>query len=233
MRTRIRCLTTLSSAVITALLAGLGLLTPADAAETPAALNWSLARYDFGSVPVGQTPSQTFTLSNTGATSSGTITVRLSGSPAFTITADACTGRALGANKSCSVTVQYPTINTNGDTGTLAATGERSSASMALYGNGSANLVPSRADYIGRTSPIQGAVVGHYFGFFDKISKERYKSIVASAPFDKCNLLILAFVRTFEFVRPTKDGGTIYVAQLANGHRITIRWIQTTRTAIG
>jgi GH18 family chitinase len=61
------------------------------------------------------------------------------------------------------------------------------------------------------------AGVGQYYTLYDGVSKERYESIVASAPFDKCNLLILGFVPTFKRVRPSRDGGTIYVAQLANG----------------
>jgi Glycosyl hydrolases family 18 len=59
--------------------------------------------------------------------------------------------------------------------------------------------------------------VGQYFTLYDGVSKEHYQRIVAAAPFDKCNLLILAFVRTFEFDRPSDEGGTIYVAQFANG----------------
>lgn len=213
----IRFLFTLFCAATASLLSGLALSTPVHAAGSPAALTWSLAQYDFGSVPVGQMPSQTFTLSNTGGTSSGMITVTLSGSPVFTIIADGCTGRALRANKSCTVTVQYPTINTNGDTGTLAATGKRSSASMPLYGNASANLMLSPGANIGETSPIQGAVVGQYFTLYDGVSKERYQNIVAAAPFNKCNLLILAFVRTFTFDRPSDKGGPIHVVQFANG----------------
>jgi hypothetical protein len=61
------------------------------------------------------------------------------------------------------------------------------------------------------------AGVGQYYTLYDGVSKERYESIVASAPFDKCNLLILWFVPTFKRVRPSREGGTIYVAQLANG----------------
>jgi hypothetical protein len=44
--------------------------------------------------------------------------------------------------------------------------------------------------------PIGGYVAGHYFGFFNGVSKEHYERIVAAAPFDACNLLILAFVHT-------------------------------------
>jgi GH18 family chitinase len=68
----------------------------------------------------------------------------------------------------------------------------------------------------GPSSPV----VGQYYTLYDGVSKERYKSIVASAPFGKCNLLILGFVPAFKYVRSSKHGGTIYVAQLANG-RVT------------
>jgi len=66
-------------------------------------------------------------------------------------------------------------------------------------------------------SSIEGAVVGQYFTLYDGVSKEQYQKVVAAAPFDKCNLLILAFIRIFEFDRPSDEGGTIYVAQFANG----------------
>jgi len=39
-----------------------------------------------------------------------------------------------------------------------------------------------------------GKVVGQYFGIFHGCSKEQYAKIVHTAPFDCCNLLILAFV---------------------------------------
>lgn len=57
--------------------------------------------------------------------------------------------------------------------------------------------------------PIQGAVVGQYFGFFDGVPKAKYEQIVATAPFDKCNLLILAFVHAVE-----TNG--VYTAQFTN-----------------
>lgn len=207
----------LHCAVIASFLVVLGLLTPPQAAGNPAALTWSVTQYNFGSVPVGQTPSQTFTLTNTGDISSGMITVSMSGSTVFTITADGCTGKALGADESCNVTIQYPPINTNGDESILAAIGQGSSSKMALYGNSGDNLVLSPENGGGEARPIRGPVVGQYFGLFDGLSKERYREIVAAAPFDKCNLLILAFVRTFTFDRPSEGGRRIYVAQFANG----------------
>ena len=98
MKTLNRPLITLHCAVIASFLVVLALLPPAHAAGTPAALTWSVTHYDFGSVPVGQTPLETFTLTNTGDIPSGMITVSTSGSTVFAITADGCTGKALGAD---------------------------------------------------------------------------------------------------------------------------------------
>jgi hypothetical protein len=142
------------------------------------------------------------------------ITVSTSGSTVFTITADGCTGKALGADDSCNVTIQYPPINTNGDESTLAATGQGSSSRIALYGNSGDSPVLSPENGGGEVRPIRGPVVGQYFGLFEGLSKARYREIVAAAPFDKCNLLILAFVRTFTF---EEKGRQIYVAQFTNG----------------
>lgn len=132
-------------------LVALALSTPAHAKTAPAALTWSLAQYDFGSVAVGQEGSQTFTLSNTGGSSSGTIAVTETGSSAFVITANGCTGKALGPSKSCNVTVEYAPSTTNGDTTTLAATSEYAGASMSLSGNGTPNLVLSPGTFLGGT----------------------------------------------------------------------------------
>jgi hypothetical protein len=52
-------------------------------------------------------------------------------------------------------------------------------------------------------------VVGQYFGFFNGVPKEHYEEIVAKAPFEDCNLLILAFVHTVE-----RNG--VYVASFTN-----------------
>jgi hypothetical protein len=52
-------------------------------------------------------------------------------------------------------------------------------------------------------------IVGQYFGFFDGVPKADYASIVRAAPFDECNLLILAFVHAVEV-------GESYVAAFTN-----------------
>lgn len=92
--------------------------------------------YDYGAVTVGQTASQTFTLTNSGGRATGTLAVALSGSSAFTITADGCSARSLAPTKSCDVTVQYAPTAGGSDTATLTATGEHASASLTLTGSG-------------------------------------------------------------------------------------------------
>ena len=144
-------------------LVALALVTSAHAKSTPANLTWSLAQFDFGSVSVGNTPTETFTLTNTGHMSSGTITVTESGSAAFIITANGCAGKALGAGKSCNVTVEYGPINTNGDTGTLSANGEVGSASLSLFGNGGPNVVLSPGQFVGTNAGTKDYIYNESF----------------------------------------------------------------------
>jgi len=71
------------------------LAVPAGAVSIPAPeLAFTPSSYDYGQVPVGQTPpaSQDFTLENQGNAGSGSLTLTLSGpgSAAFTITASTC-----------------------------------------------------------------------------------------------------------------------------------------------
>src|SRR5258708_18501575 len=75
-------------------LLGLGAfaLAGSAAAKTqPVMLAWSPSPYDFGSATVNsQTPSQTFTLKNTGGTASSALKVALSSSSAFSVTSHGC-----------------------------------------------------------------------------------------------------------------------------------------------
>src|SRR5438046_1907261 len=115
---------------IGALAATVALLVPvaahgASAASRPA-LAWSpttgTGTYDYGAVDVGQAASQTFTLTNSGGSATSALKVALSGSAAFTKTADMCTGTSLGPQKSCTVSVQYaPTVEGQSDNATLTA----------------------------------------------------------------------------------------------------------------
>jgi YD repeat-containing protein len=131
----------LSLAAVAATVALVVLLAPAAGqARGAPALAWSPATnssYDYGKLDAhaGQTRSVTFTLTNSGGGASGGLTITRSGSPAFTTTADGCTGRSLGPKKSCSVTVRYaPTTDNESDSATLAGTGESASASITLRG---------------------------------------------------------------------------------------------------
>jgi DNA-binding beta-propeller fold protein YncE len=97
--------------------------------------------YDFGPVKVGQTASQEFTLTNSGGSSTSSLTFMLSGegAAAFAITEDECTIEALGPGMSCMFTVEYSPTGTGViDTATLTVTGQKeaASASLELSGTG-------------------------------------------------------------------------------------------------
>jgi virginiamycin B lyase len=111
---------------------------PASLAFTPTT---SAGTYDFGTHAVGASVSQTFTLRNSGGSATGALTISLTGSTAFTKTADSCTAISLGAGKSCSVTVQYnPSGPGASDTAQLNATNGKkkglATASLTLAGAG-------------------------------------------------------------------------------------------------
>jgi hypothetical protein len=127
--------------------AGLVLLAPAAVgAKTSApSLAWSpttsAGTFDYGTVTVGDTPSQAFTLKNSGGVGSSALAVSLTGSSAFTVTANACTAVSLGPKKTCGVTVQYsPSAAGATDTATLTATSKKpaASTSITLKGAGAA-----------------------------------------------------------------------------------------------
>lgn len=111
----------------------------ASASGSPA-LNWTPATspgtYSYGSLAAGQTASQVFTLTNSGGSASSALKISLTGSAAFTITADTCTATSLGPKKSCYVTVSYaPATPGQADTATLtAASNKAATASLTLTG---------------------------------------------------------------------------------------------------
>lgn len=92
--------------------------------------------WDYGVVAPNTTASMSFVLTNRkGAT--GTLTVGLSGSSTFTVTADSCTGTRLAANKSCSITVQFaPTAAGTHETASILAVSNKPllNASITLVG---------------------------------------------------------------------------------------------------
>jgi hypothetical protein len=90
--------------------------------------------YDFGSVLVGETESQQFTLTFTGSGTTGPLAVWVSGSAfSMPIATNGCLGKSLGSGKpTCTVTVQYgPTDTGQTDTATLHALSLRAGTATA------------------------------------------------------------------------------------------------------
>jgi hypothetical protein len=123
------------------------LMAPATGQGGPpwSSLDWSPSTngaFDYGEVAAGQTASQEFTLSAADGKVKD-ITVTLSGSAAFTVTADDCTGEktSLKAKKdeTCTVTVHYAPASAS-DTATLTAEADKPDASTSITLTGSGAL---------------------------------------------------------------------------------------------
>lgn len=103
----------------------------------PASLAYNLASYDFGTVVVGSTGSQTATLSNAGGVDASNVTVSVGGT-GFTRTGGSCGAAAftLGAGQSCTVEMQFAPMSAGMASGTLGASGDGGlTASASLAGN--------------------------------------------------------------------------------------------------
>lgn len=84
-------------------------------------LAFTPAPYNYQEVNDGQTTSQTFALANSGGRASRALTVTITGSAEYTITADTCSGTSLGPGYSCTVTVQFAPTAAGTATATLTA----------------------------------------------------------------------------------------------------------------
>lgn len=103
--------------------------------QAPPSLTLSPTTTDFGTVTMGQTATQVFTLRNDGDASTGTLTINVTGTD-FTISANGCTTPLAGA-ASCMITVQYAPSAAGARSGGLTASGAAGgSASATLTGNG-------------------------------------------------------------------------------------------------
>lgn len=103
-------------------LIALALLVPTALGGAAPSLAFTPGSQDYGTVASG---THSFVLKNTGGSATGALNVSLSGSAAFTKTADTCTAVSLGPNKSCSVTVQYFANGYGIFTATLTATSKK------------------------------------------------------------------------------------------------------------
>jgi len=123
------------------LVAALALLAPAvgQAASGPA-IAFNPSSNDYGTIDANTTASQTFVLRNSGGKATSALQVTLTGSSAFSVTSDGCTGRSLGPRKSCSVTVQYkPTAVGSADSATLTASSKKPLATASALLTGKTN----------------------------------------------------------------------------------------------
>jgi len=104
MRPWTRTLSTLAVASV-----ALALTAPANAGSAPVLRFLPSPTPAFGSVAVGQSLDQTFTLKNTGGSGSAAVKVTLTPTTAFTIPVggDRCSTISLGPGKTCTVTVRY------------------------------------------------------------------------------------------------------------------------------
>ena len=142
---------------------------PMNVAAAAVVLVWSPTTspgsFDYGTLNFGNTSSQQFTL--TDGRNSGALTASLSGSPAFSISNDGCTGTRLRSNESCVVTVQYaPTGSGASDTATLSASNRKgNSASLTLSGASAtpcalqAAISPSSQELVPNTYTITASEV--------------------------------------------------------------------------
>ena len=106
---------------------------------TPAALSITPATFDFGSVIAGSASGdQSFTVTNTGQTTSGPVSVSVSGANQadFTVDSNTC-GAALPGGGTCTISVQYAPAAAGASTAALSVTaGPGGTATAALQGTG-------------------------------------------------------------------------------------------------
>ena len=100
------------------------------------ALSFTPSSHDYGTIDANTTASQVFTLTNSGTSASGRLTVAPLAAP-FAISTNSCTGKNLRPGQSCSVTVTYtPTSDRASDSASLSVTSIKPAAhaSAALTG---------------------------------------------------------------------------------------------------
>ena len=108
----------------------------------PASVSISPASVDFGSQPVGSTSSASVTLTDSGGTLVHVDSVAISaGSPAYSVSADACTGATLNPGANCVVGVHFTASAVGAVSGQLAVAGSAGTLTVPLSGTGVAGQV--------------------------------------------------------------------------------------------
>jgi hypothetical protein len=126
-------------------------------AWSPAVPGSSPPSYDFGGSGVGQTSRVVFTLTNSGGSATSSLTITLTGSPAFSIprNGDGCSGTSVGPGKSCKVTVQFAAGAAGQATAVLTAIAHKPDATAALKLLGEVRASPTLT-----TTPSPGGAGG-------------------------------------------------------------------------
>ncbi|MCC7000354.1 MAG: choice-of-anchor D domain-containing protein [Deltaproteobacteria bacterium] len=102
----------------------------------PAALDLEPASHDFGSLPVGATAAQLFTISNTGGMPSQPVVMALSNGAADLAIGNSTCGVALAAGASCTVNLVFTPRTAGTRSAQLTATAASASATVTVSGVG-------------------------------------------------------------------------------------------------
>ena len=142
--------------------AGFVFIVPEIGLKPPIVLGISPSAYDFGSVAVGQSLSQTFFIANTGGTAA--TGVQYAAPTGYTMFGDC--GETLAAGASCSEQVTFAPTTGKTYQGNLTVSSGTQTASTALKGLGlsssdslSAGSLTFAAQQVGTTSAAQGVTV--------------------------------------------------------------------------
>jgi len=106
---------------------------------TPGALSITPSSQDFGSATTGTTvPVKTFTVTNTGMSTTAAITMSVTGSaaPDFVISQDTCTGKTLAGSATCTLAVTFGPATAGPLSASLDATAGNNTATSSLSGTG-------------------------------------------------------------------------------------------------
>jgi len=123
----------------------------------------------FNVVDVGSSGNVTFTVNNTGSSSASMLLVSNSSGPAFRITADQCSNRALAAQTSCTFVVTFAPNAVGPASGSVMVTspGETTPLTASLAGNG--------RDYVTLTVKLSG---GPDFRYYNPMAPVNDRSLV-------------------------------------------------------
>ncbi len=162
-----------------------------------AAAKESASSLAFGSQPLGRPgAAQTVTLTNGGAVPLGVSGLSMSGSTAFTKTADSCTGTSLAVGASCQVSLEFSPKSAGGSSAMLAFVTSNSAVStapVALTGTGVPNVPPKisgllltsksfAAAHSGPTATAAAAATGTYLLYSDSEAATTTFTVSASLP---------------------------------------------------